>query len=116
MILIFQKNAILCNNHDKLFYSGGQENNWMRIDFKEHKVILTNYTIKSYDTPRTMKNWVIEGSNDNSSWTILDNRTNCEDARDRNQVHTFSMSEQIKESYRYIQIRQTGKIGIMMII
>lgn len=103
------KNAILCNDHNKLFYSGNQKNNWLRIDFKEHKVILNNYTIKSHNTPRTMKNWVIEGSNDNSNWTILDKRTNCEDVKGGNQVHTFSMSEQIKESYRYIQIRQTGK-------
>lgn len=102
------QNVILFENADKIFYSDEKKNNWLSFEFKKHQIIPTNYTIKSYDTPRTMKNWVIEVSNDTSNWIIIDQRTNCSDVKERGKVHTFQISNKINEPFRFIRLRHTG--------
>ena len=58
-------------------YSKDQPNNWLCFDFKEHRIIPTDYTIKSYHVEknyRSPKSWAIEVSNDNSSCKLLMNK------------------------------------------
>lgn len=38
------------------FYSNNNQDDWIRFDFKDCKIIPTNYSIKSYNTSKTMKN------------------------------------------------------------
>ncbi|OHT03405.1 F5/8 type C domain containing protein [Tritrichomonas foetus] len=50
--------------------SANEPNSYITIDFLEHRVKLTHYTLKSYNASsewRHMKSWVIEGSN-GTSW------------------------------------------------
>lgn len=62
----------LFNDNNKYFYSLNEYNQWICFDFKEYKIIPTNYTIKSDYSTCNLKSWFIEGSNDNMNWEILD--------------------------------------------
>ena len=49
------------------------------FDFKDHKIIPTDYTLKSNSSSANVqkpKSWVIEGSNDNNSWEVIDEQVN----------------------------------------
>ena len=50
-------------------------NSWICFDFQNNRVAPTDYTIRSPtgwgDNSPEPQNWVIEGSNDNSSWDLL---------------------------------------------
>ena len=67
-------NVTLYENQNKYFRSKINQNNWI-FEFKENKIIPTNYPIKSYKNGKNgchPKSWIIEGSNDNSKWEKLD--------------------------------------------
>lgn len=86
------------------------ECNWLRFDFRNYRVIPTDYTIKSYpynEDAHHPKHWVIEGSNDNKSWEILDKKENCDYLRGKNKVQTFKMNQNITKEFRYIRMRLT---------
>ena len=55
------------------------------------------------------RNWAIEGSNDDISWDILDNQTNCQHLNGCHRIHTFTIQNQKDKEYCYIRIRQTGQ-------
>ena len=89
---------------------------WICFDFKEKRVELTGYSLKSYSTnnplglsPCEPVQWVIEGSNDGSNWREVDRR-NTQDLKGKSIVKTYSCSVDDKtESFRFVRLRQTGK-------
>ncbi|KAK8843178.1 hypothetical protein M9Y10_025375 [Tritrichomonas musculus] len=99
-----------CSNAN-CFISGNLPNSWLCYDFKEHKVTLKNYTLKSFkgvkgsDHPRS---WVIEGSNDNDLFAILAEEKNSSSLNGSNRVETFPINCQKTGEFRYIRIRLTG--------
>jgi hypothetical protein len=57
---------------DSYFYSKNEPGQWVCWDFREMRVRLTHYTIwTSY-----LNSWVVEGSLDGESWTVIDRKTN----------------------------------------
>lgn len=50
------------------------------MDFKDKKVALTGYSLKSHSTAWNydsfFKSWKIEGSNDKDNWTLVDEQKN----------------------------------------
>lgn len=106
------KNVVLFNDQTNVFLSDNKQNNFISFDFKEHRVIPSNYTIKSSDPARHNgdhpKCWIFEGSNDNDSWETLDSEDNCADLNGSNLVHTFAVKNQNSKEYRYIRVRSTG--------
>ena len=53
-------------------------NVWISYDFTQ-PIEITNYTIQSQSfryEERAPKDWTLQGSNDNSSWTIVDTQSN----------------------------------------
>lgn len=105
------KNATYNSKND--FMSENIENSWLKYDFKNKKVCPTYYIIRSINACEgngQLMNWVIEGSNSDSSndWTILDSRNNITSLDDRNAVQSFSIQNP-SIFYRYLRIRQTGK-------
>lgn len=99
------------NNKAAKFRTNDIENSWICFDFKSHRVILTNYTIKSRDrgTTSNPKSWVIEGSNNCNGWVILDERNDCNALNECSIVHTFDLSHQTNKEYRYLRMRQTDR-------
>lgn len=77
------------------FMSKDEVNPWICFNFKNHQIILTNYTIRSYygTNDHHPKSWIIEGSNDNSIWEKLDEQ------KDLNVSHLFTITNSSSESY-----------------
>ncbi|KAK8888273.1 hypothetical protein M9Y10_039339 [Tritrichomonas musculus] len=103
------QNVVIFENDQKYFYSRNFENSWLCFDFKDHKVIPTNYTIKSLNSNHNLKTWVIEGSNDNSEWEKIDEQNEFPGLKEYFQVCTFNISNSESKSFRYIRLLQTGK-------
>ena len=59
-----------------------------------------------------LRSWVIEGSNGEDNWTILDTVNENENISYLNgncDTHLYQISNMKSESYRIIRLRQTGK-------
>ena len=94
------------------FYTKNEPNSWICVDFKETKIVLTHYTIKSPGStaghwPRPLQ-WVLEGSNTNNDedWTELDSRQ-TDDLKPSSATVTFPVKRP-SQPFRYFRIRQTG--------
>lgn len=73
---------------------------------------MTHYTIRSGNNGKNYQNpksWVIEGSNDNSKWDILDEQKNNLSLNGLKLVHTFTIDSRKQKEYKYIQMRQIDK-------
>ena len=55
-----------------------------------------------------LKSFVIEGSKDKSSWTVIDEERDISYLKEKRSVHTFQIRKEVEESFKYIQIRPTG--------
>ena len=88
--------------------SQSSPNSWVMFDFKEKKVSLSSYSLKSDGSGKGghLLQWKLEGSNDGSSWTCLDSR-NTLDLNGQYIVKNYSTNNH--DSHRYIRITQTGK-------
>ena len=104
-------NVIRYNDNNIEFCSKRDETPWICFYFKKHKIIPKNYTIESYNGivnhhhPRA---WVIEGSNNNIKWEIIDEEKDCSFLNGPNIVHTFSISNSSNQEYQYLRMRRTG--------
>ena len=92
------------------FYTSNQQNSWICFEFKKHRIISTNYSIRSFNCSSNWqhpRNWIIEGSNDNSNWTKIDDQRDNSSLNGRSIVHTFPIKE-TEESFKFIRMRITG--------
>lgn len=99
------------SNQKNYFISNNIPNSWIKFEFKNVRVRTTGYTIKSRENlefPHP-KSWVIEGSNNDKEWEILDDEKNCPILNGSNVVHTFSMKYQSMKEFRFVRMRLTGK-------
>lgn len=103
-------NAISYEDTSKYYGSNNAPGQWLCFDFKERRVIPTDYTIRTFNsTSCYLRNWVIEGSEDNSSWTPIDTQQNCPYLKDgASLVHTFTIANQRPDKYRFIRLRPTS--------
>lgn len=105
------KHVILYEDKEKGFASENVKNSWLRLDFKNNKIIPTEYTImssSSYTNGWRPKNWVIEVSNDGSTWGVISEEKENGSLNGNFLVHTFKINKPTLTAYRYFQIRQTG--------
>ena len=105
-------NVTIHEDQRKYFNLINQENNWICFDFKDYRVIPTDYTMKSRDQGKGWchpKSWVLEGSNDNISFEILDEEKYCPYLNGNNLAHTFKIKNQTSKEFRYIRLYATGK-------
>ena len=66
------------NKNSRLETSGGVDN-FFKITFKETKLLVNAYRIRSGNTSKNsshMKNWSLYGSNDEQNWVLLDRKEN----------------------------------------
>lgn len=107
------KNVLDFSNNNLYFATVNDQNSWLKIDFINRRVRPNSYSIRTWNAPpgsSHLKSWVIEGSNTDIEWKILDEQNNVECLDNRNAENTFDMKQKIQEcdSYRYIRLRQTG--------
>jgi hypothetical protein len=93
---------------DSHFDCANAKDMWVCYDFKDMKVILTDYSIRSayFEADRNLKAWVIEFSADGQNWTEADRRENREELHAKNVVRSFAVSKQAVG--RYVRLRQIG--------
>ena len=102
--------SIIYDSQD-FFKSRNEVNSWICFDFRNHRVSLSDYSIRPPNMGENggfLKNWVIEGSNDNEIWQIIDEQKECNFLIGRRSSHTFSIQSSKKEEFRFIRLRQTG--------
>ena len=102
----------LKENPGHCFITKNIKNSWLMIDFKEHRIIPTHYTIRSYNSQPNcnhLKSWLIEVSKDNIEWNTIDEVNNCEYLRGPRFSHTFKIQQEQTNEIRYFRIRQPGK-------
>jgi hypothetical protein len=88
------------------WYSQNERDSWIQIDFKKYRVSLSNYTVKLLDMGgNRFQNWVIEGSNDESRWFVLDS----EKIDDLGPSKFATLPVKNQEYYRFVRMRHTGK-------
>ncbi|KAK8857517.1 hypothetical protein M9Y10_015922 [Tritrichomonas musculus] len=98
-------------NSDNYYYSNNDEDAEVCFDFKDKKIQLNCYSIKSYNNFRNeanLRNWVVEVSDDAKDWLIVDQHSDDQTLNDANVVHAFRTSE-LNDFYRFVRIRQTGQ-------
>lgn len=82
-------------DNNSCFQSYNEQNPWICFDFKDKKIIPTNYQMKSYcGGPSSYyhpRNWIVEGSNDNSQWETLATENNCSYLNGFSNCFTFSI-------------------------
>ena len=96
---------------DSQFETLNELNSWLCFDFKDRRIIPTSYSIRSYNREsgcNHLKSWVVELSNDGSSWTEVDRRDNNYDLNEKHVIRNFKLSRVPNESFRFIRLRQTG--------
>lgn len=93
---------------DHKYISGENANSsYIRFDFKNMRVELSHYTIKSCgDGHALMKNWVLEISDDEKKWTQIDRHV---DEQINSNIQTFSVRP--NRFARYCQLRQNGQFS-----
>jgi hypothetical protein len=92
---------------DTIFNSQNLPNQWFCYDFKDRRVILSQYSVRTYKyagyNPRS---WVVESSVDGETWSELDRKVNCDDLFDSKVVRTFPIAHPVE--CRMVRFRQTG--------
>lgn len=103
-------NVIIYEDNYKRFQSENIPNSWICFEFKENKVVPTHYQIMPCCSPNysNPKSWVIEGSNDDINWELLDERINCSDLNYPYKPKIFHISNPNKNEFRFIRMRLTG--------
>lgn len=109
-----ESNVFNFESDDYFFNSKNQKNSWLCYDFKEKKVKITNYSIRSssYGDKGSchLCNWVIEGSNDGVDFAVLDEHEDETCLDGESAENTFEVQKNSSNDYfRYIRIRQTGQ-------
>jgi uncharacterized Zn finger protein (UPF0148 family) len=94
---------------DSAFCSNSAAGQWVGYDFKDMRVAVTHYILRSNPQGRGgphLRPWVVEGSPDNKNWLELDCRKDENGLNGANSVCCFAVREVVES--RFIRIRTTG--------
>jgi hypothetical protein len=96
-------------NETATFGSVNSPNQWLCYDFKTLRIIPTAYSIRSlhqnWGATHCVRSWVIESSDDGTTWRELDRQDNNTGLKDGS-VKSFQISK--GQECCFIRIRQTG--------
>jgi hypothetical protein len=99
----------LVNRDESSFFTGNVSDSWITIDFLPGNKFKPNfYSIKTRNTssgfyPRT---WQLEGSNNNTTWIVLDNQVNNSSLINNNQWLSLVVIN--SAFYQYIRLTNRG--------
>jgi hypothetical protein len=93
------------------FYTKNESNSWIQFDFKDRLVSVTHYALKSDGHfCGHLLEWILSGSNDGNSWTIVDSRKTEElNGKYLTKLFECDTKSSVVQFYRYIRLTQTGK-------
>ena len=105
------ENIYKFDNDNDFIGIGGKPKSWICFKFKNKQVILTDYTIRSYKKGFcNPKSWIIEGSNGENKWEIIDKQIDCtlfKKKLNKNLVHTFQIDKVNQNPFQYLRITLT---------
>jgi hypothetical protein len=89
-----------------LFGTQNIQNSWICYDFKDVRVTLTHYSVRSRRdaTNCHLRSWTLEGSLDCKSWVKMDHHTNDSSLNSQGAIATFPTS--CSSDYQYIRLCQ----------
>lgn len=93
------------------YQSNDEENIFIKFDFKDKRIQLKSYSIKSNDggeNDANLRNWVVEVSNDDQIWIEIDSHSDDSSLNSESTTCNFNVKKEINEFYRYVRLRQTG--------
>ena len=98
---------------DALTYTKSEPGGWYKFDLgPERRVVPTHYTLKhglSYGQHR-LRHWVLEGSNDDATWTVLKTHVDDHSLPDRAYgTASWPITGYTGGPVRYLRIRSTGR-------
>ena len=94
------------------FGSLDNPDSWICYDFKEKRVVLASYSIRTHVGPSFPRSWVLEVSNDGAedSWQVVDRREDTSELNSPYVTHNFACNGSAsKERFRFVRLHQTGK-------
>jgi hypothetical protein len=94
---------------DLYFHSKGDAGQWLCYDFKDMRVAVTHYILRSHGGSVNgyhLRSWVLEGSEDGSKWTEIDGRDNDSSLNGPKAIGTFEVRTVIES--RFIRLRATS--------
>lgn len=101
-------NQIVDRASNSLWYTANSPNQSVVFDLWRWRLTPTDYVIRhSGETGFYLRNWKLQGSNDNATWIDLDTRSNNTTINAINAWGRFSVSG-ATASYRYLRLLQTG--------
>lgn len=103
------QNVIQYENSNVEFCTSSQKNSWLCFDFIDHQIEPNYYLIRACDYKKNSdhpKSWVIEGSNDDINWDLLDTQNNNSNLNGANFVASFSIKNPDSKKYRFLRMRQ----------
>lgn len=104
-------NCTLFESQSNVFASNDLPNSWISFNFGKYRIIPNCYTIRSSQHKMNalhLKSWVIEGSNDNENWTILDTRQNDNFLNGNSNMATYNINNESCKSFYCLRLRMTG--------
>jgi hypothetical protein len=88
-------------------------NNWICYDFKDHRVLLTHYSIRAFvdggdwQYMGFMKSWRIEVSINGDNWTVIDRKENNTVLHQQGVTGTFEVEK--TERGRFVKLVHIGR-------
>jgi hypothetical protein len=93
------------------FGTQNSSNSSITFTFHGKKISVSKYFIRSVGsgifTQDTLKNWILEGSNDKSRWTLIDYKINETSLNQDDSEFTFQC--QPSQPFSYVKLTQVGK-------
>jgi hypothetical protein len=91
-----------------MFCTQNTPNSWICYDFKDMRVTLTHYSVRSRhdDNSNHLRSWILEGSIDCKSWVEMDHHMNDSSLASQGAIATFPISS--TSDYQYIRLRHIG--------
>ena len=85
---------------------------YIQFDFKDSRVCVTAYSLKSGDGPGRFSPWVLAASDDGEIWVTIDNQLGGT-LEGGYKVKMFTCNEPSDKMFRYIRLSQTDGYGYM---
>jgi hypothetical protein len=83
---------------------------YVKVDLKNLRLVPSGYSVKTHNSEwgdgRFVRSWRFEGSNDDSTWEVLDSHTNSDELMGNDKEVSFAISTTTQ--FRFLRFIQTG--------
>jgi len=97
----YESNLGYCDNNTR--------NSWIKFDFKDRKYNINKYTIQfGYKVVGHYQKWLLEGSNDDIIWTVIDNRLSETKRHVDFEIDQYVSQNDTFTEFRYVRLFVIG--------